>query len=227
MQSTAPRCVSWNFTLQNWTTEGCTRTSSQGGVVTCSCNHLTNFAILVVSWKSVILCLAIQRLHWVLTTWLIGYLFKARLPSIKPSNTYLCVLCWNVNFYHFIDSYYHHFPQFQVSQLSKLSDYHIISFLDDNTQEASSKGHIQVPRSVISINALHVGSVSTTYSFECWKCNRSLWRLCDSVCSCALLHSGICYVDGSWSSGHVPETGFCLHSNNNKVFGCSFISLLE
>ena len=43
------RCVSWNFTLQNWTTEGCTTNVSQDGIVTCSCNHLTNFAILVVS----------------------------------------------------------------------------------------------------------------------------------------------------------------------------------
>jgi hypothetical protein len=44
-------CASWNFTLQNWTTEGCTIdvTQLEEGIVTCECNHLTNFAILVVS----------------------------------------------------------------------------------------------------------------------------------------------------------------------------------
>ena len=41
-------CVSWNFTLQDWTPEGCTTNVSIDGVVTCSCDHLTNFAVLVV-----------------------------------------------------------------------------------------------------------------------------------------------------------------------------------
>lgn len=43
-------CVSWDFTLRDWTTFGCTRNgTNQDGVVTCNCNHLTNFALLVVS----------------------------------------------------------------------------------------------------------------------------------------------------------------------------------
>lgn len=34
----------------NWTTFGCTtRMESESGVVVCECNHLTNFAVLVVS----------------------------------------------------------------------------------------------------------------------------------------------------------------------------------
>ena len=33
----------------NWTSEGCETVSSEGGVVSCHCSHLTNFAILVVS----------------------------------------------------------------------------------------------------------------------------------------------------------------------------------
>ena len=45
--------MSWDFTAaggeENWTTEGCVTTAvSDDGVVTCECNHLTNFAILVV-----------------------------------------------------------------------------------------------------------------------------------------------------------------------------------
>ena len=36
--------------LGNWTTEGCNTTlDRESGVVVCMCNHLTNFATLVVS----------------------------------------------------------------------------------------------------------------------------------------------------------------------------------
>lgn len=40
-------CVSWDFDLQDWTLRGCNTTVGQDGVV-CHCNHLTNFAVLVV-----------------------------------------------------------------------------------------------------------------------------------------------------------------------------------
>ena len=52
MQFRAPDsevCVSWSFVLQDWTSEGCATNVSEDGIVTCSCNHLTNFAVLVVS----------------------------------------------------------------------------------------------------------------------------------------------------------------------------------
>ena len=48
-------CVSWDFTLQDWITEGCTTIVGEDGVVTCSCNHLTNFAVLVVMLTTAIL----------------------------------------------------------------------------------------------------------------------------------------------------------------------------
>lgn len=35
----------------NWTSEGCTVDGNADGVVSCACNHLTNFGILVVSSK--------------------------------------------------------------------------------------------------------------------------------------------------------------------------------
>lgn len=42
-------CVSWDFDHQVWTTQGCTTSIGKDGIVTCNCNHLTNFAVLVVS----------------------------------------------------------------------------------------------------------------------------------------------------------------------------------
>ena len=43
-----------------WTTEGCETDLAEvdGGVVTCRCTHLTNFAILVVSIPSMCVCIS-------------------------------------------------------------------------------------------------------------------------------------------------------------------------
>ena len=50
-------CVYWNFSANEgaggWHTEGCVMTSvmtsHRGGVAVCQCDHLTNFAVLLVS----------------------------------------------------------------------------------------------------------------------------------------------------------------------------------
>ena len=42
-------CVTWDFEQEDWISDGCiTSNITQDGIVTCSCNHLTNFAVLVV-----------------------------------------------------------------------------------------------------------------------------------------------------------------------------------
>ena len=42
------RCAYWNFTLSSWKFDGCFLDTSSD-VATCKCNHLTNFAVLIVS----------------------------------------------------------------------------------------------------------------------------------------------------------------------------------
>ncbi|NXP06521.1 AGRF5 protein, partial [Thinocorus orbignyianus] len=46
-----PQCVFWNFSLNEprgaWDTQGCTATWEEGDHVSCSCNHLTSFSILM------------------------------------------------------------------------------------------------------------------------------------------------------------------------------------
>ena len=46
-------CVAWNFSADeyrgNWSTKGCKKVAITNGIVTCHCNHLTNFAVLIVS----------------------------------------------------------------------------------------------------------------------------------------------------------------------------------
>ncbi|NXE36570.1 AGRF5 protein, partial [Ptilorrhoa leucosticta] len=82
-----PKCVFWNFTLNNhrgdWDTRGCTPTES-GDYVICSCNHLTSFSILMspdgstelsfedyisyvglaISIMSLVVCIIIESLVW-------------------------------------------------------------------------------------------------------------------------------------------------------------------
>ncbi|NXU40218.1 AGRF5 protein, partial [Drymodes brunneopygia] len=83
----APKCVFWNFTLDNlrgdWDTQGCTPTDI-GDYVICSCNHLTSFSILMspdgsselifegyisyvglgISIVSLLVCIIIESLVW-------------------------------------------------------------------------------------------------------------------------------------------------------------------
>ena len=66
-------CVSWNFTLQDWTTEGCTTIVGEDMVVTCNCTHLTNFAVLVVISANLISTHDVTGIVFV-----IGYLPTAR-----------------------------------------------------------------------------------------------------------------------------------------------------
>ena len=46
-----PRCVYWDFNANggfgNWSTEGCYYFGTKSGYMTCHCNHMTNFAILL------------------------------------------------------------------------------------------------------------------------------------------------------------------------------------
>jgi len=49
----SPRCAFYDYDRQSrglsaWSTDGCTTIISETGLVSCQCNHLTNFAILMV-----------------------------------------------------------------------------------------------------------------------------------------------------------------------------------
>ncbi|XP_041834318.1 adhesion G-protein coupled receptor G7 [Melanotaenia boesemani] len=39
-------CVFWNYSLQDWSTNGCSKGNASDGVLRCFCNHTTNFAAL-------------------------------------------------------------------------------------------------------------------------------------------------------------------------------------
>ncbi|XP_038584939.1 adhesion G-protein coupled receptor G7-like [Micropterus salmoides] len=39
-------CVFWDYSLQDWSTDGCSKGNASDGVLRCFCNHTTNFAAL-------------------------------------------------------------------------------------------------------------------------------------------------------------------------------------
>ena len=84
---TSPQCVFWNFTLLDnlgaWDGTGCTAAVSDAQIVTCNCNHLTSFSILMspsgprspaldfityigvgISLLSLVICLVIEAIIW-------------------------------------------------------------------------------------------------------------------------------------------------------------------
>ncbi|KAM4601678.1 adhesion G-protein coupled receptor G7-like [Polymixia lowei] len=40
-------CVFWDYSLEDWSTEGCVKRNSTDGLLRCLCNHTTNFAVLM------------------------------------------------------------------------------------------------------------------------------------------------------------------------------------
>lgn len=83
----SPQCVFWNFTLfkrlGGWDSEGCEVTQFVNGTVTCNCNHLTSFSILMspftpnflsldyityigvgISMASLVICIIIEAVIW-------------------------------------------------------------------------------------------------------------------------------------------------------------------
>lgn len=82
-----PQCVFWNFTLFDnlggWDSEGCELIQFVNGTVTCNCNHLTSFSILMspftpnnpildyitfigvgISMASLLICIIIEAIIW-------------------------------------------------------------------------------------------------------------------------------------------------------------------
>uniref|UniRef100_A0A3B3DGT2 Adhesion G protein-coupled receptor F7 n=1 Tax=Oryzias melastigma TaxID=30732 RepID=A0A3B3DGT2_ORYME len=82
-----PACVFWNFTLFNglggWDDQGCILVNQKNGTVSCNCNHLTSFCILMspfvpkdpaleyitftgigISMASLVICLIIEAIIW-------------------------------------------------------------------------------------------------------------------------------------------------------------------
>uniref|UniRef100_A0A8C6T646 G-protein coupled receptor n=1 Tax=Neogobius melanostomus TaxID=47308 RepID=A0A8C6T646_9GOBI len=117
--SLGPQCVFWNFDLLDglgaWDTEGCTFVSDINDTVTCNCNHLTSFSILMstdipkriqqfldiityfgvgISLGSLVICLIIE-----------GYVWKkvtrngtALMRHVSTVNTALSLLIANICF---------------------------------------------------------------------------------------------------------------------------------
>ena len=83
--------MSYDFDNLRWTTEGC-RTEVNDDVITCTCNHLTNFAALVVrtiNWYSTLAAMLYYKKH----LQSIAYLTLAGTVSIAVVYFIICRMC--------------------------------------------------------------------------------------------------------------------------------------
>ncbi|XP_029612981.1 adhesion G-protein coupled receptor G7-like [Salmo trutta] len=55
-------CVSWNYTLKDWSTYGCSKVNHSEDGLRCFCNHTTNFAVLMLYRKDFIYA---EALNWI------------------------------------------------------------------------------------------------------------------------------------------------------------------
>lgn len=117
--SLQPQCVFWNFTIFDgfgaWDHEGCTFVSDINDMVTCNCNHLTSFSILMsseipkpiqtvldiityigvgISLGSLVICLIIEGYVWKAIT----KNSTAFMRHVSIINTALCLLIADICF---------------------------------------------------------------------------------------------------------------------------------
>lgn len=100
-------CVFWNYSLNDWSTDGCSKGNASDGVLRCFCNHTTNFAALwsftetyeyadALSWISIvglsisILGLVVTIVHHVTEN------FQKKFGNFKNSKIALLCICFSL-----------------------------------------------------------------------------------------------------------------------------------
>ena len=226
-------CVTWDFNLNAWTPQGCTTSVGKNGVVICSCNHLTNFAVLVVCCETITNSNAITIIYIMQDICLRQescerskvqpFLTTVSYVGIPISIVCLIMTIAVLTSFKWVSSeLYYAWISLCWSSLDVCP-----TVMHVMMQETSSERHLKLSYPTIYCLALHVSSILTTGDIECRKSSYYLWRLFVCVCPCALLYLGSCDVDGSWGSPHVSEGCHCLCSHIKEVHYHCISRLLE
>ncbi|KAK3718072.1 hypothetical protein QZH41_005473 [Actinostola sp. cb2023] len=104
-----PACVFWDFELNShgggWSRDGCRLTSQDGSRVTCQCDHLTNFAVLMSTYDLKIACTAVAAmLHyfflsavaWMLVEGIQIYVAIVMVFQIERNRKYFYLIGWDI-----------------------------------------------------------------------------------------------------------------------------------
>lgn len=78
-------CVFWNYELNDWSTDGCSKGNTSDGFLRCFCNHTTNFAAL---WVMINVRAASHIIkgflkEWKITWWQFDYFFYVAVVQRK------------------------------------------------------------------------------------------------------------------------------------------------
>ncbi|KAM6892837.1 adhesion G-protein coupled receptor G7 [Lycodopsis pacificus] len=103
-------CVFWDYGLQDWSTDGCSKGNASDGLLRCSCNHTTNFAALwsfrenyeyaealdvisIVGLASSLLALIVTIIHQLTHSFQINCCKKKDKVEVKHSEIALLCIC--------------------------------------------------------------------------------------------------------------------------------------
>uniref|UniRef100_A0A8C7U8H9 G-protein coupled receptors family 2 profile 2 domain-containing protein n=1 Tax=Oncorhynchus mykiss TaxID=8022 RepID=A0A8C7U8H9_ONCMY len=103
-------CVSWNYTLKDWRTFGCSKVNHSADGLRCFCNHTTNFAVLmsfrrdfkyaeVLNWITILGCsMSIIGLSLTITFQMVTRKSRKTNPTVLLVSVCMCLLIFTLLF---------------------------------------------------------------------------------------------------------------------------------
>ncbi|XP_052355737.1 adhesion G-protein coupled receptor G7 isoform X14 [Oncorhynchus keta] len=131
-------CVSWNYTLKDWSTFGCSKVNHLADGLRCFCNHTTNFAVLmsfrrdfkyaeVLNWITILGCsMSIIGLSLTITFQMVTRKSRKTNPTVLLVSVCMCLLIFTLLFMLGVDNPHKQLgkPKIQEDNILPPSDTH-------------------------------------------------------------------------------------------------------
>uniref|UniRef100_A0A673XDY7 Adhesion G protein-coupled receptor G7 n=1 Tax=Salmo trutta TaxID=8032 RepID=A0A673XDY7_SALTR len=131
-------CVSWNYTLKDWSTSGCSKVNHSEDGLRCFCNHTTNFAVLMsyrkdfkyaeaLNWITILGCsMSIIGLSLTITFQIATRKSRKSNPTVLLVSVCVCLLIFTLLFMLGVDNPHKQLdkPEIQKDNILPLSDTH-------------------------------------------------------------------------------------------------------
>ncbi|XP_055786399.1 adhesion G-protein coupled receptor G7-like [Salvelinus fontinalis] len=131
-------CVSWNYTLKDWSTFGCSKVNHSEDGLRCFCNHTTNFAVLMsfrkdfkyaeeLDWITILGCsMSIIGLSLTITFQIATRKSRKTNPTVLLVSACMCLLIFTLLFMLGVDNPHKQLgkPEIQVDNILPPSDTH-------------------------------------------------------------------------------------------------------
>ncbi|XP_064826546.1 adhesion G-protein coupled receptor G7-like isoform X2 [Oncorhynchus masou masou] len=131
-------CVSWNYTLKDWSTFGCSKVNHSADGLRCFCNHTTNFAVLMsfrrdykyadeLNWITILGCsMSIIGLSLTITFQMVTRKSRKTNPTVLLVSICMCLLIFTLLFMLGVDNPHKQLgkPEIQKDNILPTSDTH-------------------------------------------------------------------------------------------------------